>query len=65
MATLGLCRRDLAFVLPVSDFEPVETFTHALVTAAHVDSLLFVVDAVNTPPGTPGTIWISDVAIGR
>ncbi len=60
-----------SFVLPVSDFEPVETTTPGslgapgAMTVADVDSLLFVVDTVNTPPGTPGTLWISQVAIER
>jgi hypothetical protein len=31
---------------------------------AHVRSLLFVVDTINASPGTTGTFWVSDVALG-
>jgi hypothetical protein len=29
-----------------------------------VQSLLFVVDTLNTAPGTAGTIWLRDVRLG-
>jgi hypothetical protein len=30
-----------------------------------VDSVLFVVDTTNTPPGRHGTVWIGDVRLER
>jgi hypothetical protein len=30
-----------------------------------VDSILFVVDTTNTPPGRQGTLWIDDVRLER
>jgi hypothetical protein len=30
-----------------------------------IDSLLFVVDTINTPPGRAGTVWIDDVRLER
>jgi hypothetical protein len=53
------------FAVPLSEFEPAEAVDTGLPPAADVDSLLFVVDTVNTLPGTPGTIWLSNVALGR
>jgi hypothetical protein len=53
------------FAVPLSEFEPAEAVDAGLPPAADVDSLLFVVDTVNTLPGTPGTIWLSNVALRR
>ena len=30
-----------------------------------IDSVLFVVDTINTPPGRRGTLWIDDVRLER
>jgi hypothetical protein len=30
-----------------------------------VDSILFVVDTTNTPPGRQGTLWLDDVRLER
>jgi hypothetical protein len=32
---------------------------------ARIDSLLFVIDTVNTPAGSSGRVWLSDVRFGR
>jgi hypothetical protein len=53
------------FAVPLSEFEPAEAVETGSPPLMDVDSLLFVVDTVNTSPGTSGTIWLSNVAIGR
>lgn len=52
------------FVLRLQDFEPADqpTARRPIVTPIH--SVLFVVDTVNTRPGSSGTVWLSDVALG-
>jgi hypothetical protein len=49
--------------VPLQDFEPVETTTRRPIVAP-VRTLLFVVDTLNSAPGSEGVIWISDVALG-
>ena len=48
----------------LADFEPADVATTRRPIAAPVQALLFVVDTINTKPGTAGTIWISDVRLG-
>jgi hypothetical protein len=49
--------------LRLEDFEPVDVNTSRRPVAASVHALLFVVDTVNTLPGTAGTVWISEVRL--
>ena len=51
-------------VLRLSDFEPVDSRTQLRPNAARVQSVLFVVDTVNTKPGTAGSLHVSAVALG-
>ena len=51
-------------VIPVADLEPTGPATTLRPTVATIRSLLFVVDTLNTRPGTRGTIWLSHVALG-
>jgi hypothetical protein len=48
----------------LADFEPADVATTRRPIAAPVQALLFVVDTINTKPGTVGTLWISDVRLG-
>jgi hypothetical protein len=50
--------------LLLRDFEPADHPTARRPIVTPIGSLLFVVDTVNTRPGTSGTIWISDVTLG-
>ncbi len=50
--------------LRLAEFEPADAPTTRRPNAASLQSLLFVVDTVNTKPGTAGTLWISDVRLG-
>lgn len=47
------------------DVRPIGTTTHNRPNLASVDSILFVVDTVNTPLGGNGRIWIDDVKYAR
>lgn len=47
------------------DLRPIGATTQARPTLANVDSVLFVLDTVNTPLGGNGRIWIDDVKYGR
>jgi hypothetical protein len=51
-------------VLRLEDFQPVGATTTQRPIVARVQSLLIVVDTVNTPPGAQGTVWLSNVALG-
>jgi len=54
-----------SIILSILDFEPPFKGTTRLQDNAHeIRSLLFVVDTVNSAPGTRGTVWISNVALG-
>lgn len=53
-----------SFDLPLSDFEPVGRVTSQRPIVARINSLLFVIDTVNTSPGTGGTLWLSEPALG-
>jgi hypothetical protein len=48
----------------LQDFEPVEPYTSQRPVVSPVQTLLIVVDTVNTLPGSDGVIWISNVALG-
>jgi hypothetical protein len=48
----------------LQDFEPADRPTGRQPVVTPIESLLFVVDTVNTPPGSSGTVWLSDVALG-
>jgi hypothetical protein len=51
-------------VVRLADFEPAEVATSRRPIAVPVQALLFVVDTINTAPGTAGSFWISDVRLG-
>jgi hypothetical protein len=51
--------------LMLQDFEPAESGTSLRPNVALVQDLLFVVDTVNTLPGTDGEIAISEIRLGR
>jgi hypothetical protein len=48
----------------LQDFEPADTPTSRRPIVAPIQTLLFVVDTVNSRPGSAGTLWLSDVALG-
>jgi hypothetical protein len=50
--------------ISLSEFEPVEPYTSQRPIVSPIQSLLFVVDTLNTLPGTTGTFWISKVELG-
>ena len=50
-------------VASLQEFDPVEPYTSQRPVVSPVQTLLVVVDTVNTLPGTAGTIWISNVAL--
>ena len=51
-------------LLRLEDFEPADGPTTLRPISAPLQSLLFVVDLVNATPGSAGTIWLSDLAVG-
>lgn len=53
-----------AVVVNLQDFQPVNRQTSQRPIVAHVRSVLFVIDTLNTRPSTTGTLWLSDVALG-
>lgn len=50
--------------LRLEDFEPADVATTNRPIAASLHALMFVVDTVNTLPGTSGAVWIADIALG-
>jgi hypothetical protein len=52
-------------IVPFADLRPVDATGSPAPALARVDSLLFVVDTVNTPLGGNGRIWIDDVKYVR
>jgi hypothetical protein len=42
----------------------VEPYTSQRPVVTPIQTLLFVVDTLNTLPGADGVVWISDVALG-
>jgi hypothetical protein len=51
-------------VLWLQDFEPVGPPTTRRPIVTPIQSVLFVVDTVNTKPGAAGSIWLSQVSLG-
>ena len=51
-------------VVRLADMEPAGETTSLRPIVARVQSVLFVVDTMNTAPGTSGTIWLRDVRLG-
>jgi hypothetical protein len=47
----------------LEEFDPAESPTTQRPIVAPIQSLLFVVDTLNTLPGTAGTAWISDISL--
>jgi hypothetical protein len=52
------------FVIRLEDLEPIGRTSSLRPVAARIRSLLFVVDTVNTLPGSGGTIVLSNVSLG-
>jgi hypothetical protein len=52
------------FVLRLQDFEPADRPTVRRPIVTPIQSLLFVLDTVNSRPGATGTLWLSDVILG-
>lgn len=50
-------------VVPLSEFEPIGRTTLLRPVVARIREVLFVVDTVNTTPGSRGTIWFADIAL--
>jgi hypothetical protein len=51
-------------VVRLQDFEPADAPTTRRPVVAPIQTLLFVVDTVNSRPGSTGTIWLSEVTLG-
>ncbi|HEX5217157.1 MAG TPA: hypothetical protein VFV98_16955 [Vicinamibacterales bacterium] len=51
--------------VPLSELEPADLQTSQRPVAAPLQSMLFVVDTLNTPPATTGTFWISRLAFRK
>jgi hypothetical protein len=52
------------FELRLQDFEPADRPTVRRPIVTPIQSLLIVVDTVNSRPGATGTLWLSDVVLG-
>ena len=52
-------------VVHLDEFEPVETTSTLRPNAARVRSLLFVIDTLNTAPGTAGTLILSGISLTK
>lgn len=52
------------YVLRLQDFEPADRPTVRRPIVTPIQSLLFVVDTINSLPGASGTLWLSDVELG-
>jgi hypothetical protein len=48
----------------LQDFQPADAATSQRPVVAHVRSVLFVVDTINTATSTAGTLWVSEAALG-
>lgn len=51
-------------VAHLQEFQPVDRITSNRPIVAHLRTVLFVVDTLNSRPSTRGTIWLSDVSLG-
>jgi hypothetical protein len=49
----------------LADFEPAEASAILRPTAARIRSLLFVIDTLNTAPGTRGTLMLESVGLRK
>jgi hypothetical protein len=56
---------DRAVVVPLDELQPVSPDLGSRPPSSGVDSLLFVVDTVNTAPGTTGIVWLDDVSLEK
>jgi hypothetical protein len=56
---------DRAIVVPFDEMRPVSPDLGPQPPSSGVDSLLFVVDTVNTAPGTTGIVWLDDVSLEK
>lgn len=52
------------FVLRLQDFEPADRPTARRPIVTPIQSLLVVMDTVNSRPGAAGTVWLSELALG-
>ncbi len=53
-----------SIVIPLQEFEPVDVRTTRRPIVTPIQSLLIVVDTVNTAPGASGTVWIVSASLG-
>jgi hypothetical protein len=53
------------YVISVNDFQPVGSTRSPQARIADIRSLLFVIDTVNTRPGSSGRVWISNARFER
>ena len=51
--------------VPLSELEPADLQTSQRPVAAPLQSMLFVVDTINSRPGTTGTVWISGLGFRK
>ena len=51
-------------VVRLQDFEPADAPTTRRPIVAPIQTLLFVVDTINSSPGSAGTMWLSDISLG-
>jgi hypothetical protein len=51
-------------VLPFADFLPADA-TPSTLDLSTLDSLLFVVDTIHTPPGASGNVWFDEIRLER
>jgi hypothetical protein len=51
------------FELNLQDFQPADIATTQRPIVAHVRSVLFVIDTLNTAPATQGSVWVSDAQL--
>jgi hypothetical protein len=59
-----LDREPRPITIRLQDFEPAEGDTSRRPVVVPIQSLLFVVDTVNTTPGSEGRVWLSEVRLG-
>jgi hypothetical protein len=51
--------------VPFDDMKPMDASTTGSPVLADVRDVLFVVDTINTQPGTNGQFWLDDVKVGK
>jgi hypothetical protein len=52
-------------IVPFSEMRPMDASTTGSPVLADVRDVLFVVDTINTRPGTNGQLWLDDVKVGK